>query len=54
MIARVCAWCDRVLGTKPGPPGVTHAMCDSCAPKFLAGVRVIAGDETNKTTETTK
>lgn len=26
----VCAWCKRLLGTKPGPDVVTHGCCDSC------------------------
>ena len=49
MIARICAWCDAVLGFKPGPPGVTHGICEGCLPRLLNGIRVIGADATNNT-----
>ena len=32
----VCAWCSRVLGTKPGPAGsVTHGICTDCIEQYF-------------------
>jgi hypothetical protein len=31
MMDRVCGWCDKPMGQKPGTPGqVTHGMCPEC------------------------
>lgn len=34
----VCAWCGRVLGTKPslGQSGVSHGICLDCEKKYFA------------------
>ena len=32
MMKRVCSWCKKDMGEKPGPDGqVTHGVCDECA-----------------------
>ncbi len=37
---RICAWCQRDLGTVPGPEGmVTHGMCTVCEANFRAEIR---------------
>lgn len=28
---RVCAWCGKHMGYKPGGSGETHGICDVCA-----------------------
>lgn len=34
---RVCAWCNRKMGRKPGPEGeITHGVCDDCYQHFFA------------------
>jgi hypothetical protein len=40
---RVCAWCQRDLGTVPGEDGmVTHGMCDTCEATVLAEIRALS------------
>ena len=34
---RICAWCGKDMGMKPGGEGVTHGMCDECVLKFEQG-----------------
>ena len=35
---RLCAWCGKELGEKPGgePDDVTHGICKKCMEKLLA------------------
>lgn len=29
-LQRVCAWCGKTMGWKPGGPGITHGICQDC------------------------
>ena len=33
---RVCSWCDKDMGEKPGGEGVTHGICDECIERIMA------------------
>jgi hypothetical protein len=37
-VTRVCTWCKRVMGTKPGGPDsmVSHGICRDCLKKVRA------------------
>lgn len=41
LILRVCAWCDRSMGTAPNPEGsgtiTSHGCCDPCLEKHFPG-----------------
>ena len=41
-IQRICAWCDKVLGTKEvrtGDDSPTHGICLECYDKFIGGMK---------------
>jgi hypothetical protein len=33
MIQVVCAWCQKLMGEKPGDGGVSHGICEGCFAK---------------------
>lgn len=33
---RVCAWCKKYMGEKPGGPGISHGICDECQEIIMA------------------
>lgn len=35
MMQVICAWCERVLGTKAGTSGTTHTICRDCERKHF-------------------
>ena len=38
-MVRICAWCNKYLGTTPGS-GITHGICHECDTPFY-GVRTM-------------
>jgi len=45
----VCAWCQRELGCKTGPAGVSHGICSDCADEQIRTIpgraNVAGGDQ---------
>jgi hypothetical protein len=33
-LKRICAWCKKDMGSKPGGDGITHGICDDCVKKI--------------------
>ena len=33
---RICSWCGKDMGSKPGGAGTTDGICESCKAKLLA------------------